>query len=133
MKKKVIIKSSKQNRMTTSNKRYVRAAEGDEDFGMDDFDMEEDADGLLDAIDDVADNVEELQDSIDDMDEDDVNIAVNNNIADHYIAECSRCGGVFISAVVESDQSIDYVSGVCPLCGRDTEQYLKWVIKDASE
>ena len=110
-----------------SRKKYVKAAEDD----FDDLDIEEvdDADGIMDAIDNVADNVEELQDSVDDIKEDEIDIAINNNIADHYIAECERCGGVFISAVVESDQAIDHVSGRCPLCGRDTDQYLKWVIK----
>ena len=115
---------------TTSKKivkRYVKAAEDD----FEDFDDIEDGDGIIDAIDDVADNVEDLQDAVDDVKEDQVEIAVNNNIADHFIAECERCGGVFISAVVDSDQRIDHVSGVCPLCGRETEQYLKWIIKSA--
>lgn len=96
-------------------------------------DLDDDPDGLMDAIDDVADNVAELQDVVDDIEEDDVDIMMNNNIADHYIAECEKCHGVFISAVVESNQSIDHVSGVCPLCGRETDQYLKWVIKAANE
>lgn len=107
-------------------KTYVRAAE-DDNF-MDDSNDEE-ADGLMDAMDDIADNVKDLQDSMEDMEEDDVDIAMNNNIADHFIAECEECGGVFISAVVESDQHVDYVSGTCPLCGKESDQYLKWVIK----
>lgn len=112
--------------------KYVKAADEDmEDF--DNFDMEDDSDGIMDAIDDVADNVEELQDTIDDMEEDQVDIAINNNISDHFIAECDRCNGIFISAVVDSDQVIDHVTGICPLCGRETEQYLKWIIKDAAE
>lgn len=134
MGRKITIKKSKSRMSRPSGKkeisasrRYVRAAAEDEDF-LDDFD-DEDADGIMDAIDDVADNVEDLQDAIDDIDEDEVDIAVNNNIADHYIAECDRCGGIFISAVVESDQEIDHVSGVCPLCNKETDQYLKWVIK----
>jgi len=141
MAKKIVIKSSRKNAITSSQKapatRYVKAAVGDEendDFDMDrDFDMDDDEDGIMDAIDDVADNVEELQDTIDDMEEDDVEIAMNNNIADHFIAECSRCNGIFISAVVDSDQEIDHVTGICPLCGRETDQYLKWIIKDANE
>jgi len=128
MKKKVVITSSKhQKNLENYRKKYVRAAEGD----LDDFDMDDaDVDGVLDAIDDVADNVDDLQDAIDSIDEDDLDIAMNNNIANHYIAECGKCYGVFISAVVESDQKIEYVSGQCPICHKDTEQYLKWVIKE---
>ena len=73
-----------------------------------------------------------MQDSIDNMDEDDVDIEVDNNISNHYIAECERCHGVFISAVVESDQEISKISGICPLCDHETEQYLKWIIKDTN-
>lgn len=127
MKKRLVIKSSKN--ADSKSKQYVKAAEDDdEDLFGDDIDNEE-ADGIMDAIDDVADNVEDLQDQIDDVDEDEVDISMNNNIASHYIAECDRCGGVFISAVVKSDQQIDHVSGICPLCGRETEQALKWVIE----
>lgn len=125
--KKKIVASSKD--IKAANTRYIKAAgeEEDEDF-MEDFD-EGEADGIMDAMDTIADNVEDLQDSIDDVKEDEVEIAMNNNIADHYIAECDTCGGIFISAVVESDQIIDHVSGTCPLCGKDTDQYLKWLIK----
>lgn len=111
--------------ITASTKQYVRAAEEDEEFM--DFD---DADGVMDALDDVADNVEEIQDSLDDMEDDSVDIALNNNITNHYIAECEKCQGIFISAVLESDQQIDHVSGICPMCGKETDQYLKWVIRD---
>lgn len=99
---------------------YIKAAEEDDE-----------TDGILDAIDDVADNIEDIQDTVDDVKEDDIDIQLNNNIADHYLAECDKCGGVFISAVVESDQDIDHVSGVCPICGNETDQYLKWIIRDA--
>ena len=126
-------KTSIKNDVTTS-KRYVKAADEDE-FDDIDFDevADEESDGIMDAIDDVADNVEEIQDTIDDMEEDQVDIAINNNITDHFIAECERCGGIFISAVVDSDQVIDHVTGVCPLCGRETDQKLKWVIHDAEQ
>lgn len=125
---KLTIKSSTTSPVTASTK-YIKAA--DEDFEMnEDID---DADGIMDAIDDVADNVEELQDAVDDVKEDEVEIAMNNNITDHFIAECERCNGIFISAVVDSDQVIDHVTGICPLCGRETEQYLKWIIKAANE
>ena len=129
---KVVARPSKSS--VVASKKYVKAAGEDEFEDIDEFDEDlDDADGLMDAIDDVADNVEDIQDQIDDIEEDQVDIAVNNNIADHFIAECDRCGGVFISAVVDSDQVIDHVSGTCPLCGRDTDQYLKWIIRDANE
>ena len=124
--KKNVNKVKASSDTSKSKKVYVKAAEGDDDAFMDEM---EDDESLMDAIDDVADNVEDLQDSVDDIQEDEVEIMINNNIADHYIAECERCNGVFISAVVESDQVIDHVSGTCPLCGKDTDQYLKWVIK----
>lgn len=128
------MKISKKSAVTASSKyarrRYIKAADEDMDRGFDDFD---DADGLLDAVDDVAENVSDLREAIDDVDDDDVQIAINNNIADHYIAECDNCNGIFISAVVDSDQDIEYVSGVCPLCGKETDQYLKWIIKDVKE
>ena len=112
----------------TAATKYVKAAGEDEDdlAGMD----LEDADGVMDALDDVADDVEEIQDGLDDMEDDSVDIALNNNITNHYIAECEKCQGIFISAVIESDQEIDHVSGICPMCGRETDQYLKWVIRD---
>ena len=104
------------------HKRRIVAA--DEDFMNDPYDFSE-------AVDDLAENVEEVQDSIDDMDEDDPSIEVNNNIEDHLIAECERCHGIFISAILQSDMEIDHVTGTCPLCGRESNQYLKWVVKPA--
>lgn len=126
MSKKVVV--------SPRHRRYIRAAEDDmeDNFDVDDFDMEDE--GVADALDTMADNVEDLQDAVEDIvDEDEPEININNNIADHFIAECERCGGVFISAVVDSDQTIDHVTGTCPLCGRETDQYLKWIIKSANE
>lgn len=65
--------------------------------------------------------------------EDPINIEIENNISDHYIAECEKCQGVFISATIESDQKISKVTGECPLCGEESDQYLKWVIKPVSQ
>lgn len=104
-----------------SNYKYVRAAE----FGTDDE--------FTDAVDQAADTVEDLQDAVDDYEEDDDSIAVNTNISDHYIAECDKCHGIFISAVVLSDQDVESVTGVCPLCGKESDQVLKWVIKDIKD
>lgn len=93
----------------------------------DDF-LDEDV-GLSDTLDDLADNLEDVQEQVEDVDEDEIDIEMDNNIDSHYIAECDRCHGLFISAVVESDQEVKSVSGTCPLCGKETEQNLNWIIK----
>lgn len=105
-------------------RRRVYAAEGD-DF---DLDMNDADNAFADQVDDMADNIEDMQDAIEDIDEDEVNIDIDNNITGHYIAECEKCKGIFISATVKSDQAVSSVSGVCPLCQEETEQYLKWYI-----
>lgn len=107
----------------------VYAAGEDDDFTFDEMTEADDQESLTDAVDDVADNIEDIQDAFEDVTEDSADISVDNNIADHYIAECSACKNVFISAVLQSDQDIDYVSGVCPICGKESDQYLRWVIK----
>lgn len=117
--------------MNIKRSQRITAAEEDE-FETDDLMYDED-EGLGDTLDDIADNVEDIQDSMDDVREDDIDIEVNNNIEGHYIAECNNCHGVFISAVVESDQEIDHVSGICPLCEKESEQYLKWIIKSVED
>lgn len=124
--KKVIARTKKEIKA----KSILAADEEFDDFNEFDMDNNEDADGLMDAVDDVADQVEDIQDTVDEEAEDAVSIEINNNISDHYIAECDKCHGVFISAVIESEQEIDHVSGVCPLCNKESDQYLKWIIKD---
>ncbi len=89
----------------------------------DDYDIEE-------TIDDLADDVEDIQDTVDEVQEDDIDIELDNNIANHFIAECNNCQGIFISALTESDQEVESISGTCPLCDKETQQYLKWVIRD---
>jgi hypothetical protein len=88
-------------------------------------------DEFMDTVDMISDNVEDIQDAVEDMDEDDIDIETDNNISNHYIAECERCHGIFISAMIESDQAVQKISGVCPLCDHETDQYLKWIIRDA--
>lgn len=85
---------------------------------------------ISDTIDDVTDSVDDLQEAVDDIEEDDVDIEMDNNIADHYIAQCDSCQGVFISALIESDQEVTKISGICPICGKDTDQYLNWIIRE---
>ena len=86
-------------------------------------------------LEDVADTVEDIQDTVsdDDHQEDSINIDVENNISGHYIAECDKCKNVFISATVLSDQVVECVTGVCPICREESDQYLKWVIKPVEE
>ncbi len=93
--------------------------------------LEEDA--ISDQLDAIEDNLEDVQDVVEDVEEDDVRIDVDNNIVNHLIAECENCKGVFISAMIASDQDVDSISGVCPLCGKDTTQQLKWIIKKYPE
>lgn len=120
-----------------THKKYVKAAVDDEfdDMSFDEPESEtqdeKDADSAADSLDSMADTLDEISDSLEDFQEDNTDIDVNNNISDHYIAECEKCHGVFITAVTESDQKIDRISGTCPLCDQDCDQYLKWVIKDA--
>ena len=109
------MKISKNRKPINSSSRIVGADEDGYDF--------------TETIDDLSDSVDDIQDTIDDIEEDDIDIEVDNNIANHYIAECDSCHGVFISALVESDQEVESISGVCPLCDKETTQYLKWLIK----
>ena len=82
-----------------------------------------------DKLDDLSDGVDELQDQLDDVEPDDVAIDLENNIDGCLVAECDGCHGVFISAMRQSDQRVDHISGICPLCSKETDQMLKWVIQ----
>lgn len=81
-------------------------------------------------IDDGVDSVEEDEDMGEDGRQDSSTIDLDNNIANHLIAECENCHGIFISAMLASDQVIESINGVCPLCNKDTEQSLKWIIEE---
>lgn len=83
---------------------------------------------VTDAVDDLADAVNDIQDNLEDIQEDDVTIQTENNIENHLIAECDSCSGVFISAMIKSDQRVDSIKGVCPLCGKESNQHFKWFI-----
>lgn len=86
------------------------------------------------AVEEPGFNLEDEEDSdIEDIREDDPTIEIDNNIAGHYIAECERCHGIFISSVTESDQEIESISGICPLCDHETTQWLNWVVVDVKE
>ena len=102
-----------------------------EDF--DDFDtdfLDDSTDNVVDHLDDMQDDIEDIQDDIEEIKEDDETIEIENNIVDHYIAECSKCKGIFISAVIRTEQEIDHITGKCPLCEKESDQYLKWYVAE---
>lgn len=121
-----VIKENKIQSATVLHTQKISAA--DEDVDFDDI-VEDDDDGVSDAIDDVSDQIDDLQDQVDEIDEDNIDIEVENNISDHYIAECDACHGVFISAMIESDENVEFISGTCPLCGKESDQFLKWIVR----
>mgnify|MGYP007047952173 CR=1 FL=1 len=90
-----------------------------------------DVEDLSESIDNAADAVEDIQDVVDDIDDapEDTLLDIDNNIENHYIAECTRCHEVFISAVVESESSVDSIEGECPCCHEQTKQELKWIVR----
>lgn len=100
---------------------------------LEDVGLLEDFDGISDDLEELSDSVDDLQDSIDDVNPDPINIEMYNNIADHYIAECDLCQGVFITSLMESDAHIDSIRGICPICNQESEQFIKWVIKSVEE
>lgn len=112
-------------------KRSIFAADEFDDFDMEEY--EEDDAALNDQLDDIQDSVEDIQDSVDDIKEDDPAIDLDNNITNHLIAECENCKGIFISAMIASEQDVESINGVCPLCNKNTTQTLKWIIKDYPE
>lgn len=131
------IKSSYSKRIKA---KPILAAEDDPfaDMGFDEpevddnseLEPQDDPDSVEDSLDDMADTLDDLNDTLKDFEEDDIDIETENNIDDHYIAECEKCHGVFITSVIESDQELEKISGVCPLCDEECDQYLKWVIKE---
>lgn len=108
-----------------SRNKPIMAADFDEDIEVDE--------AFTDTIDDIADSVDDIQDTIDDVEEDDIDIEMDNNIANRYIAECDSCHGIFISALEQSDQEVESITGTCPLCDKETTQYLYWIIKRVSD
>lgn len=100
---------------------------------LEDVGLLEDFDGISDDLEELSDSVDDLQDSIDDVNPDPINIEMYNNIADHYIAECDLCQGVFITSLMESDAHIDSIHGICPICNQESEQFIKWIVKSVEE
>lgn len=107
-------------------KQKVYAADSDNVF--------DDLDGFVGAALDGEENAAEVaEDMGEDGQQDGSTIEVENNITNHLIAECQNCHGIFISAMIASDQPVESINGVCPLCNKDTEQSLLWIIKDYPE
>lgn len=79
-------------------------------------------------VEEVDEEVEEVEPEIDD-----INIETDNNIANHYIAECDYCHGIFISPVILSDADVKSIYGICPICEHESDQFLKWIIKDVKD
>lgn len=126
---------------STADLQTITAAD---DFDSDDFDDDfdeiphepaeddkiADDDSITDTLNDMSEQLDDLQDDITDpSNEDDINIDINNNIDNHYIAECEKCHGIFISSLIASDQRVESIHGVCPLCDKESEQYLKWIVE----
>lgn len=111
---KISKKSSSRRRIVAADEPFV------DDMG---YDLEE-------SVDDVAEDIADIKDAFEEVSEDNIDIDIDNNITGHYIAECDSCHGVFISALVETDQEVDSITGTCPICDKETEQFIKWVIKD---
>lgn len=103
-------------------------------YAADEFDDFDDVDEAFgEQLDELQDNVEQMQDTVDNIEEDSPAIDIDNNITDHLIAECENCKGIFISAMIASEQEVDSINGVCPLCNKETTQTLKWIIKEYPE
>lgn len=95
-------------------------------------DMDFDGPELANDVDTVEEEVIE-ENMGEDGQQDGSTIEVDNNIFNHLIAECLNCHGIFISAMIASDQVVESINGVCPLCSKETEQVLFGIIKPYPE
>lgn len=99
------------------------------------FEDEPDFDGP--TLENDADTVEEEvigeEDMGEDGQQDGSTIEIDNNIFGHLIAECQNCHGIFISAMIGSDQAVESINGVCPICSKETEQFFVGIIKEYPE
>ena len=82
----------------------------------------------LDELDELDEDISDLD--VEDVQPDEPSIDVDNNIADHYIAECDACKGVFIAATTVTEHQVFTIEGVCPLCDAESIQRLGWIIKE---
>lgn len=138
-----VIQSVDSRIMSGQNTADLQTITAADDFDSDDFDDDfdkiphepaeddtiADDDSITDTLNDMSEQLDDLQDDITDpSNEDDINIDINNNIDNHYIAECEKCHGIFISSLIASDQRVESIHGVCPLCDKESDQYLKWIV-----
>lgn len=139
-----VIQSVDNRIMSGQNTAGLQTITAADDFDSDDFDDDfdeiphesaeddttADDDSITDALNDMSEQLDDLQDDITDpSNEDDINIDINNNIDNHYIAECEKCHGIFISSLIASDPRVESIHGVCPLCDKESDQYLKWIVE----
>lgn len=139
-----VIQSVNNRIMSSRNTADLQTITAADDFDSDDFDddfdeiphepVEDDTvaddDSITDTLNNMSEQLDDLQDDITDpSNEDDINIDINNNIDNHYIAECEKCHGIFISSLIASDQRVESIHGVCPLCDKESDQYLKWIVE----
>lgn len=140
-----VVQSVNNRIMSGRNTAGLQTITAADDFDSDDFDDDDfdeiphepveddtvaDDDSITDTLNDMSEQLDDLQDDITDpSNEDDINIDINNNIDNHYIAECEKCHGIFISSLIASDQQVESIHGVCPLCDKESDQYLKWIVE----
>lgn len=139
-----VIQSVDNRIMSGQNTTGLQTITAADDFDSDDFDDDfdeiphesaeddtvADDDSITDTLNNMSEQLDDLQDDITDPSaEDDINIDINNNIDNHYIAECEKCHGIFISSLIASDQRVESIHGVCPLCDKESDQYLKWIVE----
>lgn len=139
-----VIQSVNNRIMSSRNTADLQTITAADDFDSDDFDDDfdeiphesaedgtiADDDSITDTLNNMSEQLDDLQDDITDpSNEDDINIDINNNIDNHYIAECEKCHGIFISSLIASDQRVESIQGVCPLCDKESDQYLKWIVE----
>ena len=108
-----------------TNKKNVFAADNvfEDDMSFDGPNLENDS-----VEEEVVD-----EDMGEDGQQDGSTIEIENNIFQHLIAECQNCHGIFISAMIASDQPVESINGVCPLCSKETEQFFIGIIKPYPE
>lgn len=140
-----VVQSVNNRIMSGRNTAGLQTITAADDFDSDDFDDDDfdeiphepveddtvaDDDSITDTLNDMSEQLDALQDDITDpSNEDDINIDINNNIDNHYIAECEKCHGIFISSLIASDQQVESIHGVCPRCDKESDQYLKWIVE----
>jgi hypothetical protein len=112
------------------SKSRIVAADEDE---FDDFEDEELDEDVEESIDDIADTVDDMQDWLQDVEEDSIDIDLDANISNHYIVQCDGCQDIFISALVETDQDVEKITGICPCCEKSTDQNVKWIIREVGK